>query len=116
MTTGAVSLNRYAWDILHSQVMYHTERVQGQKPDAGAEEDCLWALLKAAYEEHKGEMDVSTVDLHLILGLARGAATAMLTMATVLNRRMAELDPDAEQLDLLELMVELGQVIDEELL
>jgi hypothetical protein len=107
-------LNRYAWDMLHSQVMYHVEHmVQGRRDDADqAEQDRLWSLMKGAYEEFKGTMDVSTVDLYLILGLAEAAARLLITLAAVANKRLAEYDE--VRFDVLEMMVDLAPIIDGE--
>ena len=104
MSNGAA---RYAWDMLHSEVMRRTENLHGNR-DSGqdkADIERLGLLIKLAREEH--------ADKELIAYLANVAATLLVCLGVVANKRLAELDPDAEQVDLLETMVQLGEVIGE---
>jgi hypothetical protein len=102
-----MSAARYAWDMLHSEVMRKTENLHGNRnsgQDKADDIERLDLLIKLAREEH--------ADKELIAYLARVAATLLVSVTAVVNKRLAELDPDAEQVDLLETMAQLGTVID----
>jgi hypothetical protein len=101
-----MSAARYAWDMLHSEVMRRTDNLHGNRNSGQDKADLerLGLLIKLAREEH--------ADFELIVYLARVAATLLVSVTAVVNKRLAKLDPDAEQVDLLETMVQLGTVID----
>jgi hypothetical protein len=113
MSNGAA---RYAWDMLHSEIMHLTENLHGNRNSNQnkAEMERFEVLMKLAREEAREDPDFANdPDRALIVYLAHVAATLLITVAAVVNKRLAELDPDAEQVDLLETMVQLGEVIGE---
>ena len=109
-----MSLDRYALDLLTSEVLYHTERVApGENPDPGAQGSRIGTLLRMARQEYEGTMEPLAVYRQLILRVADIAAMTLVASSVVVNQKMAELDPDADQpwdLDLKELLVHIGEI------